>query len=254
MLRRLALLLLMLAAAAVPARAERVVAGLSDTVVNIQSNFVGTELTLFGVIQRDANTVGRAHGYTVVVTVRGPTENLVTRRKDRVAGIWMNTESATFMNVPSYYAALSSHPISRLPQTGTLKRLQIGLANLDLEPEEATRPADPAAFREALVRRKAAQNLYIEKARAVAMVEPTVFMTRIPLPANIDTGGYRANVYIFADGALVGEEQLGFWVMKTGFEAAVFDLALDQPLLYGIAAVILAVFAGWFAGVVFRRD
>ncbi len=253
-MRRLALAFLALFALSDGARAETVVGGLSDTIVNIKSNFIGTELTLFGVIQRDAATVGRAHGYTVVVTVRGPTEDLVSRRKDRIAGIWVNRESVTFRDVPSYYAALSSSPIESLGPSRTLRRMQIGLTNLDLDAEGENLPADPDVFRTALVRRKEATGLFVENGNAVEMLAPDVFMTRIPLPAIIDTGGYRAHIYIFADGALVATKRLGFWVVKSGFEAAVFDLAEDEPLLYGIGAVVMAVFAGWLAGVMFRRD
>ena len=254
MLPRLAVLFALLLVPHTAARAETVVGGLSDTVVNIQSNFVGTELTLFGVIQRDARTVGRANGYTVVVVVRGPSEELVTRRKSRVAGIWMNRESVAYRDVPSYYAALSSGPIEELSGLQTLKRLEVGLDNLDLEPVGANLPADAEVFRLALVRRKEAASLYVENSNAVEMLEPTVFMTRIPLPAIIETGGYRAHIHVFSDGVLVATKRLGFWVVKSGFEAAVFDLAEDHPLAYGVGAVILAVMAGWLAGVVFRRD
>lgn len=239
---------------AAPARAETVVGGLSDTVVNIQSNFVGTELSLFGVIQRDQATVGRAHGYTVVVVVRGPAEDLVTRRKERTAGIWVNRDAVTYHDVPSYYAALSNEPIEDMSDAEIMQRLEIGLDNIDLEPEGEALPEDPEVFRLALLRRKQAASLYIENGYAVEMLTPTVFMTRIPLPAIIDTGGYSAFIHVFADDALVARKRLGFWVVKSGFEATVFDLAEDRPMLYGIGAVILAVAAGWLAGVIFRRD
>ena len=42
-------------------------------------------------------------------------------------------------------------------------------------------------------------------------------------------------------------------VRKAGLERFLFALAQDQPLLYGLASLLLAVFAGWGASEVFRR-
>jgi hypothetical protein len=42
-------------------------------------------------------------------------------------------------------------------------------------------------------------------------------------------------------------------VRKSGFENFVYVMSRQQPLLYGIACVLLALGTGWLAGVVFRR-
>ena len=68
-----------LMASAAPASAERLVTSLSNYRVSIASNFTGTDLVLFGTIDRDATTVPRRGGYDVVVTVRGPRQSMVTR-------------------------------------------------------------------------------------------------------------------------------------------------------------------------------
>jgi uncharacterized protein (TIGR02186 family) len=73
-----------------PASAERLITSLSSHQVLVSSSFTGTELVLFGAIERDGATVVRKGGYDIVVTVSGPRETLVVRRKDRVAGIWTN--------------------------------------------------------------------------------------------------------------------------------------------------------------------
>lgn len=251
---RLLVFILAMMAAAGAARAESVVASLSERRVEIRSNFVGTELMLFGLIERDARTVARAGGYDVAVIVRGPDEAVVTRRKNRVAGIWVNTDAVTFPAVPSYYAALTNRPIEDVARDPVLTRHRLGLGHLRLDAEAGEEATDSEIFRVALVRRKQAQGLYFEGPDAVEMMTNRLFSTRIQLPANIRTGGYRAHVFVFADGALVATERLGFWVTKEGFEAQVFNLATRRPLVYGIAAVAVALLAGWLAGLMFRRD
>src|SRR5687767_15926074 len=92
----------MLAAAAPPAQAERLITTLSTSRVLISSNFTGADVVLFGSVERDAQTVARRGGYDIVVTVTGPRETIVTYRKERVFGIWVNADSRTFVKAPSY--------------------------------------------------------------------------------------------------------------------------------------------------------
>ena len=82
------------------ARAEHLVVALSTHQVQINSSFVGTDLVLFGAIERDEKTVARSGGYDIVVRVTGPPQTEVTRRKSRVLGIWVNSESRVFLDAP----------------------------------------------------------------------------------------------------------------------------------------------------------
>ena len=121
-----------LLASAVPAAAERLVASISNHRVMVTSNFTGDELVLFGGIERDAATLARRGGYDIVTTIMGPRQNLVTFRKDRVVGIWLNVDSRVFENAPSYLAVVSNRPLDAITNGETLRRLQIGLDNVVL--------------------------------------------------------------------------------------------------------------------------
>lgn len=236
--------------------AQTVVARLSDTRVEIQSTFVGTELLLFGLIEPDETTPeGLADEYDVVVVVRGPALDMVTRRRDRVAGIWINRDSVAFEEAPSYYATLSNRPVEEIAPEATLERHQIGLDQLELQPADPDVPAlQQEEFRVALIRNKIGRGLYMEDPGAVSIMSAALFSTRIPLPAHITTGSYSARVLVFTEGTLVATQRENFWVAKSGFEAQVFYWAERRPFFYGLGAVAIALFAGWFAGIIFRRD
>jgi uncharacterized protein (TIGR02186 family) len=254
LIRWLSMIILMSAAASSPAGAETVVAGLSDTRVEIRSNFVGADLLLFGVVEPDEFQEDAPDGYDVVVVVRGPVENMVTRRRERVGGIWVNRDSVTFEDAPNYYAALGSRPFAEITTPENLLDYQIGLENFRLAAVDEADAAKVAEFREALVRRKAAQFLYIQDERGVDMLTGSLFSTRIPLPAHIRPGAYNARILVYANGELITTQRETFWVAKSGFEARVFNWSERRPFLYGLGAVAIALFAGWFAGVIFRRD
>src|SRR6202035_557942 len=116
-----------LALAATPATAaERLGSSLSSHVIRITPNFVGTQLGLCGVVERDGEAPPRRANYDIVATVRGPPETLVVRRKQRVLGIWVNTDSRTFVQVPSYLATLSSRAVEQIVSLDLARRLQLG--------------------------------------------------------------------------------------------------------------------------------
>ncbi len=56
------------------------------------------------------------------MTVAGPREMLVVRRKDRFAGIWTNAESRSFLNTPTYLAVLSNRPVDEIASAELLRR------------------------------------------------------------------------------------------------------------------------------------
>jgi uncharacterized protein (TIGR02186 family) len=201
------------------------------------------------------NELRRESDYDVVVVVRGPALDMVTRRRDRVFGIWVNRTSVAFEDAPSYYATLSARPVDEIAPETPLLRHQIGFANIRLRPADEDQTDQLIEeFRSALIRSKIGRGLYLEDSGAVTMLTPALFSTRIPLPAHIATGSYSARILVFTGGTLVATQRENFWVAKSGFEAQVFNWAERRPFLYGVGAVAIALFAGWFAGVIFRRD
>jgi uncharacterized protein (TIGR02186 family) len=243
--------------AGVPARAERLVASVSNHRVLITSSFNGLELVLFGSVERDANSVQRHGGYDIVVTVTGPREVVVTRRKERVAGIWVNVDSRDFVNVPSYLAVLATKPVETIAGTDVARRLQLGLAYTLLPQHIGPDLADVVRddpFRMAFLRLKANRGLYLEQPNAVTFLTPTLYRTSIPLPALVPTGEYEVDVKLFADNAMIARTPEAFEIIKAGFEQFVAVAARDYSLLYGLATAALALMTGWMASVVFRRD
>lgn len=247
----------MLAVAATPAVAERLIISLSNHRVMVTSSYTGVDLVLFGSVERDQATVARRGGYDVVVTVAGPRDNERTRRKGRVMGIWVNVDSRTFVNVPSYLAILSSKPTDTIAAADTLRRLQVGFDNFQLPQRVGPDVADVVKedpFRQAFVRLKKEHGLYVDRENAVTFLTPNLFRADVPMPPNVPFGIYEVDVKLFADGAMIAQSTSALEVIKVGFEQFVADAARDYSLLYGLATAMLALLTGWFASVVFRRD
>lgn len=256
-MRRLALIILLLMAGAMPAAAEKLVVSLSNHRVAVTSSFTGAELVLFGTIEPDRPRAALRPSYDLVVTVTGPKQTLRTRRKERVLGIWVNTQMREFVDVPAYLAILSNRPVESIASPETLRRLQVGLDNFLLPQRIGPDTADTVTndpFRISFVRLEEQYGLYRQSGTAVTFLTPTVFRTSIPLPSNAPTGSYAIDVKLFANGELIARTTSALEVIKAGFEQFVAEAARDYGLLYGLATSMMALLTGWLASVVFRRD
>jgi uncharacterized protein (TIGR02186 family) len=255
--RIIALVFAATAALASPAQAERLITTLSTSRVPISSNFTGADVVLFGSVERDAQTVSRRGNYDIVVTVRGPLETIVTYRKERVFGIWVNADSRTFVDAPSYLTVLSNRTINDIADINTLRRTQTGLARIQLPQEISGDIADSIRedpFRLAFLRLKIERGLFRETQNGVTFLTPALYRAAIPIPDNAPTGSYDVDVKLFADGALLARQQTALEVVKVGFEQIVANAARDHGLFYGIGTALMALLTGWLASVVFRKD
>jgi uncharacterized protein (TIGR02186 family) len=258
-MRRAAAILLaaLVMMATAPARAERLITSLSSHRVQITSIFNGVELVLFGTVEPDADSAARRGAYDIIATVTGPRQTLVTRRKARVFGIWVNVESRTFVDVPSYLAVLSTKPFAAVADEETLRRLQIGLARTLLPQQIGPDIADVVVddqFRQAFLRIKEERRLYTESTNAITFLTPTLFRGSIEVPAEAPIGTYDVDVKLFADGAMIARTNSAFEIVKVGFERFIAGSAADHGILYGFATAAMAIMTGWFASIVFRRD
>ncbi len=243
--RRLIAVCTAMIALAGPARADTLVADLSEHLVAITTGFHGAEVLLFGAIEGPGD---------VIVIVRGPERRLVMHRKSRVLGVWVNTASMTFEQAPSFFAMASSRPPEEIAAATVRAREEMGLEylRLNLPPAKAS-PNLAAEWRAGLIRNHQARGLYATEVTPVTFLGSRLFRTEIVLPANVPTGAYKVQVYLLQDGQVVSAQTTPLSVKKTGAEAAIFRFAYERPALYGAAAILLALVAGLMAHMAFRK-
>lgn len=238
-----------------PATAETLVTSLSRREVAITSTYQGSQIVVFGVIERDATSVSRVGPYDIVITARGPRRTTIVREKERAGPIWINRARRRFVDLPVFLSILATRPLGDIATSTIRQRFGLGVDAL-LTPVGLDMELDTSEmrFREALLRLKTGDGLFAEDARGITFLTPTVFQATIALPATAPTGTYDVEIALLTGGSLITRHSTTFEVIKTGFEEVVITTARDRPFLYGLGVAALAVLFGWFASVVFRRD
>jgi uncharacterized protein (TIGR02186 family) len=240
-----------------PAQAERLIVSVSNHRVTVTPNYSGEELVLFGSVEKDASTPADRAVYDLVVTVSGPPADMVTRRKERKFGIWINTDYRQFLKVPTYLALFSNRPFDAIASPEVERRQQLGLNNVLLTQRVGPDYADVVpndAFRSAFVRLRSERGLYREETSAVTFLTPTLFRTGIPLPAEVPIGKYAVEIKLFSAGNLAAQTETSFEIVKVGFEQFVATSARRDGLIYGLVTAFMALMTGWMASIVFRKD
>ncbi|MFD1509546.1 TIGR02186 family protein [Lacimonas salitolerans] len=246
-MRGLAALLLLLCA--LPLRAEEVVLGLSQNRVSITTNFDGSEILIFGAVKRE--TALPEDPLQVVITVAGPSQQLTIRRKDRRFGIWVNSAAVPIDSAPSFYAVATSAPLRQtLSETEDLRH-SVTVPRAIRSVGAPADVGDAQLFTDALIRIREKADLYQTLEGEINFREQTLFSSAIALPANLTEGNYTTRIFLTRDGAVVSQYETVIHVNKVGLERFLFNLSREQPLVYGLLSLAIAIIAGWLASAAF---
>lgn len=247
MKRLFALLCLVLLGAA---RDPILVPEVSQHQVQVRQGFTGTELLLFGAIL-DPQGIRAGRDYDIVVVLKGPTQSITLREKQKHAGIWINAASARFRSAPSFYAVASSRPLDQIVDARTSAIYELGLPFIQLSPIGTIDPDRQVRFAAGLAGVMADGGLYQEDPQGVTLSEQVLYQARIALPSNVQTGSYTAETFAISKGRVVASAIARVQVEKAGFERAVAEFAQRHAFFYGLLAVAISVAMGWLAGKLF---
>lgn len=226
------------------------VPAVSQDEVQVRQGFTGTELLLYGAILDPRGQRGGAE-YDIVVVLKGPTEPITIREKDRIAGVWMNAQSSDFRSAPSFFAVAASRPVEEIVDERTAAIYELGTEFIQLSPTGQIDPEKQARFAAGLVDLRHRLGLYNEDMSGVTINEQVLYQARIQLPSNVITGEYTAETFAISDGRVIASAIAEVEVRKVGFERLVEVFSQRFALLYGLLAVGLSVSMGWIAGRLF---
>jgi uncharacterized protein (TIGR02186 family) len=242
---------ILLAFMALPAAAQEVIADLSQNRVSITASFDGSEILVFGAIKHD-QPLPEGGAFDVIVTITGPNQPITVRRKEKVAGIWINQDAVEVDEAPSFYSISTTRPLSEILSDLEDLRYKISINRAIRSVGAPQNILDAASFTDALIRIRTGNGLYQLRESKAILLQETLFSTNVALPSNLVEGAYTAEIYLTRDRKVISSYQAAINVQKVGLERWIYALAHERPLIYGLLSLAIAIAAGWIASAVFR--
>jgi uncharacterized protein (TIGR02186 family) len=241
-----------------PGVKESLEADVSARNVRVGPGFSGVEIVVFGAIDNSQQPSPESGYYDLIIVVEGVPRRVVARHRSNVAGMWVNTSSVTFENVPTFYAIASTRPLDEIAPDDLRTLYRIGLRHLRLVPafaqEHALSRQDLDEFREAVARLKQRAGLFIQAPFAARFTGKNLFSSTVRLPANVTVGPFDTRIYLFHEQKLLSEFTVRLYLEREGIERYLYAFAFDYPALYGLSSVVLAATVGLLAARLFGGD
>jgi len=246
-------LLIAISLFALPAQAaeEEVVLGLSQDRVAITADFDGSEILIFGAVKRET-PIPVTEPLEVIVTVSGPQQPVLVRRKERKFGIWINVDSVLVDSAPTFYAVATSAPFDQVITDTEDLRYRISIERAIRSVGAAMHIRGAQDFADAVVRVRESEELYSVRENTVAVDQQTLFRTAIDMPADLTEGDYTARIFLTRNGKVVSHYETNIDVRKVGLERFLYSMSREQPFWYGLMSLAIAIAAGWGASAAFR--
>jgi hypothetical protein len=213
-------------------------------VLKVNTFFSGGQVTVTGEIPASDN---------VVVEVVGSRSNSLFDVKGRIGPFWMTRDKVDLENAPSLYVLMLPSGEDWVKKAAALG---LGIENLRgqiLVDESETVSED---LFQMFVKMKHSEGLYGEVPGSVVYSPGPNGLKRFAascrLPSSIKVGRYLVKATSVAGGVRAAERSRELVVQREGFVKLVGDVASNRGLLYGIAAVMIALSAGAIMGLIFK--
>ena len=225
---------------------NQIVADLSQENVEISTDFLGAKILLFGAYD------GRK-GDDIIVVVTGPKGLVTIQKKEKVLGVWVNTKKVNYINAPKYLSISSNRDIDKILNQKTQIISEIGLNNLNIRIQPGKQVRSEKEWREALTRNMQKSKLWSLNENSISLNKNSLFRSYLSLPSNVTVGKFEVKILHYRNSKLISKETNTINVSKSGISAEIYNIAQNYSTLYGIFAVLLAVFIGWGTNLVFRK-
>lgn len=217
---------------------------LSTNEIDINASFQGKNILLFGA----KNESGE-----LFVVIRGPETSFITRKKEKIFGLWVAHKYVQFDNLPSFYQLKSTTNLEQITNYNLLKNLEIGLHNLSYNYGGTASIDQSHNYRDAMMESQYKSGLFSANIGEITYLNNTFFKAEIFFPKTIQAGFYTVETYLIEQNKIKALQVQRVHAKKIGFENFIHSLAHEHSALYGIIAISLALLFGWIASHIFWR-
>lgn len=198
--------------------------------INIQSNFLGEEIVIFG---------EKSPGDNLLIILEGKGEEVRLNEKIKKKILWTN-KSTNYENIPNYFSIFSL-PKKTLNEIFLIQTVKNNHSLLADSSQKLFK------IREALK----VKSLYFEK--PLTEVDNNLFFSRFKIPDNINSGLINIYFYRIADNKVIETKLKQLKIEKIGFIQKIEQLLYNQSLAYVFALVLFAILFSFISNYALRR-
>lgn len=237
--------------------AEEIVIGLTDNVIDVDADFSGAQIVLFGVVEGTSGADDATNGGAtdIISVVRGPEQSFTLRQITKEGPFWIPGEAVRIENAPGLYLTNSTRPLSEFTSPELRKRFNFGTDSINAHAVSSTTAAAisiPNATSNFIEAEKKTGR-YKDTSASINFKKNALFSIDIDLPPTTSVGDYSVEVYLIRAGKVISADNAALSVQKVGLERRVYELAHNQPLGYGIICVAMSLVAGWLGSIAIRK-
>ena len=219
-----------------------IIADISDNKINIDVGFKGAKLLFFGVIDEEGD---------VVVSVTGPRKTVKVRKKEKKMGIWLNSDTKVFFDVPSYYYVASTRPLKELKAENVLQINQVGIENIRFAGAEEQE--ERSNWVNGIIKSMIEAGRYNPEQGLIQISDKRLFKTELNFSAELVDGQYLVDTLLLKKGDVIAARRSFINVSKSGYGEKIYKMANNNSLFYGLTAVLFAIIFGFIVHAITRR-
>ena len=217
---------------------------LSEKEIQIQTDFTGKEIIIFGIFQPEEDTI---------LAISGPETNTSVLKKERIGGFWFNTKKVIYKNIPSLFFIASSSPMKSILSKESIIKEKLSFNELFTNTVTSRNflGKDLNEWDKNLIKIKLEEGLY--KEYKFRNIDDKLFQSRVFFPSNSVPGKYNVAVYQIKNKVVVSKKNRVIHIKKSGIGEKIYKFAHQQSAAYGILSILFAVLSGLLAATIFRR-
>jgi hypothetical protein len=213
----------------------------------IRESFQGAPVTISAVIPKTSSAV------SAIVEIKGTEHDDHLLRQGRRGGLWMSVGEVTVHGAPSVYLVMSTPDLPSHSDIGDgwgYGTLQKRVEFTGVLPKDGS-----GTLFEQFVKLKESEGLYGILPKSLNLVgvpgDSTKVEGRLMLPSNVAPGNYRVVLSVLNSGQLTEQRTTDLHVEMQGMPGFLAKLAYQHAVIYGLAAVVIAIITGFVMGLLF---
>ena len=198
--------------------------------IEINSNFLGKEVVLFG---------NKDKGSDIIFIFEGESKEAELVTKVKEGFLWIN-ETKELNNQPSFFAIFSSpkKALNEIFLFSTLKERHLLISNPSVELHK---------IRKAMK----VKNLYIEE--ELNSLNGNLFLKKFLIPDNISPGNIKVYMYEIKNNKIISMTSKNLKIKKGGLSFKLEKMLKTESFIYVIILIAISLFLSLVTNLIFRR-